>query len=295
MILDISGTDRHDIDFAEFQTLVAARAPIALALSDPQWVSAFRIHARMVSRLQEGRVFLLGDAAHIHSPALAQGMNTGIQDAINLAWKLGLVARGVSDPNLLDSYEAERRPIEQSVLQKTDLMTRLLSLEAPLARSLRDRLMPVLLSFDAIRQRAQRTVSELAVHYRQSPIVEEHWQPQGPTAGDRVPEMALTAWDGARETTLLEALRQAKHILLLTLDQRAPETVQGEFDIIARQVQDGLGDLIHVYRPTTDIGDWPAICLIRPDGYIGFRGSSAHVPELSAFLDRLFPGRRGPV
>lgn len=292
LVLDIAGSETHEIDFAACQALVAARAPLDIALSDPRWISTFRIHARMVSRLQEGRVFLLGDAAHIHSPALAQGMNTGIQDAINLAWKLGLVARGVGDPSLLDSYQAERRPVDHSVLQQTDLVTRLVSLEAPLARGLRDRLMSVLLSFDVVRQRAGRTVSELAVHYRHSPIVEEHWQPQGPIAGDRVPEMALTAWDGSRETTLLEALRQAKHILLLTLDERVPAELRGAFDAVARQIQASLGDLIHVYRPTTNIDDWPAICLIRPDGYVGFRGSTAHMPELSTFLGHLFPGRR---
>jgi 2-polyprenyl-6-methoxyphenol hydroxylase-like FAD-dependent oxidoreductase len=293
VIIDVSMTDPPEANFEAFQALVAARAPIALALHDPQWVSAFRIHARMVARLQAGRVFLLGDAAHIHSPALAQGMNTGIQDAVNLAWKVGLTARGIADPGLLDSYEAERRPVEHGVLQQTDLMTRLVSLEAPLARGLRDRLMSALLSFDVVRQRARRTVSELAVHYRQSPIVEEHWQAQGPPAGDRVPEMALTAWDGSRETTLLEALRQARHVLLLALDARVPKALQQSFDMIAKQVQDSLGDLIHVYRPSADVGDWPAICLIRPDGYVGFRGSSAHVPELSQFLDRMLPGRRG--
>jgi 3-(3-hydroxy-phenyl)propionate hydroxylase len=292
LVIDTSDTERRETSFAECQAIVAARAPIEIALSEPRWISDFRIHTRMVARLQDRRVFLLGDAAHIHSPALAQGMNTGIQDAVNLAWKLGLVAQGVADPTLLDSYEAERRPVEQSVLQQTDLVTRLVSLEASVARTLRDRLMAAISSFDMIQQRARRTVSELAVHYRQSPIVEEHWQSQGPPAGDRVPEMRLTAWDGSRETSLLEALRQAKHILLLALDERVPEPLQQAFDVVARQVQTTLGDLIHVYRPSADVGEWPAICLIRPDGYVGFRGSSAHVPELSAFLDRLFAGRR---
>ena len=291
LVIDIAAGVPHADDFETCRALVAERAPIALDLSRPRSFSTFRIHARMVARLQAGRVFLLGDAAHIQSPALAQGMNTGIQDAVNLAWKLGLVARGVGAPSLLDSYEAERRPVEQSVLQQTDLVTRLVSLEAPLARSLRDRLVPVLLSFDAVRQRARRAVSELAVHYRQSPIVEEHWQPQGPAAGDRAPDMDLTAWDGTRETTLLEALRQARHVLVLALDARVPNALRQQFDAVATAIQASLGDVVHVYRPSRDVGDWPAICLIRPDGYTGFRGSSAHVPELTAFLQRMFPGR----
>ena len=291
LVVDISGAHREP-DFETCQALVAERVPLALTLRDPKWVSAFHIHARMVAHLQEGRVFLLGDAAHIHSPALAQGMNTGIQDAVNLAWKLGLAARGIAAPDLLDSYEAERQPVEHNVLQQTDLMTRLVSLEAPLARTLRDRLIPVILSFDAVRQRVRRMVSELAVNYRQSPIVEEHWQPQGPVAGDRAPAMALTAWDGSRETDLLEALRQGSHIVLLALDARVPDALRQQFDVLARQVQADFGELVHVYRPTADVGDWPPISVIRPDGYTGFRGSTAHGPELTAFLARLFPSRR---
>ncbi len=77
----------------------------------------------------------------------------------------------------------------------------------------------------------------------------------------------------------------------MTLDARVPEQLQRGFDAVAKQVQSTLGDLIHVYRPSDDIDEWPAICLIRPDGYVGFRGSSAHVPELAAFLGRLFPAR----
>ncbi|MBV8169924.1 MAG: FAD-dependent monooxygenase, partial [Alphaproteobacteria bacterium] len=292
VVVDISGIAHGTADFPLCQRLIAARAPVAMTLSDPGWVSEFHLHARMVARLQESRVFLLGDAAHIHSPALAQGMNTGIQDAVNLAWKLGLVARGVADASLLDSYEAERRPVEQGVLQQTDLVTRLVTMEAPIARTLRDALAPLLSGFDAIQQRARRSISELAVHYRQSPIVEEHWQPQGPPAGDRVPDMRLTAWDGSRETRLLEALRQGRHILLLALDGAVPGALQEEFEALARQVQDTLGDLVHVWRPSVDVGEWPAICVIRPDGYVGFRGNSAHVPELAAFLDRMFPGVR---
>src|SRR5437667_44683 len=84
-----------------------------------------------------------------------------------------------SSPTLPDSYEAERHPVEQSVLQQTDFVTRLIALERPVARTLRDRLAAVLSSFDAVQQRARNTVSELAVHYRRSPIVEEHWLPQG--------------------------------------------------------------------------------------------------------------------
>ncbi len=295
LVIDTSATERRETTFADCQAIVAARAPVPIALSDPRWVTDFRIHSRMATRLQEGRVFLLGDAAHIHSPALAQGMNTGIQDAVNLAWKIGLVARGIADPTLVDSYEAERRPVEQGVLQQTDLVTRLVSLEGGLARSLRDSLMSILSGFDAVQQRARRTVSELAVNYRNSPIVEEHWQSQGLPAGDRVPDMALTAWDGSRETTLLEALRQTRHILLLAVNDAFPDSLRRDFDSIAQQVQTALGDLIHVYRPSADVDDWPAICLIRPDGYVAFRGSSAHVPELGEFFARLFPGYRTPA
>ena len=121
------GTDDPPRAVERFQSLLNANGFPHARLSEPVWVSSFRIHRRVVDRFRSGNCLVAGDAAHIHSPAGGQGMNTGIQEACNLAWKLGLVHAGVArDPaGLLDSYGAERRPIALDVLRGTDLATRL--------------------------------------------------------------------------------------------------------------------------------------------------------------------------
>ena len=98
----------------------------------------FRIHRREAARFRQDRVFLLGDAAHIHSPVGGQGMNMGIQDSFNLAWKLSLVLRSGGNAQLLDSYEAERKPVDEAVIRQTDRGTRLISLHGSVARFVRD-------------------------------------------------------------------------------------------------------------------------------------------------------------
>ncbi|MGH7553597.1 MAG: FAD-dependent monooxygenase, partial [Longimicrobiales bacterium] len=105
------------LSLQELQTIVDFPTGASVRVRDPAWLTHFRLHHRQVERYSNGRVFLAGDAAHIHSPVGGQGMNTGIQDAWNLGWKLALVARGIADPAILDSYEPERLPVGRSVLR----------------------------------------------------------------------------------------------------------------------------------------------------------------------------------
>ena len=126
---------------------------------------------------EAGRIFLAGDAAHVHSPAGAQGMNTGIQDAWNLGWKLALVTRGVADEALLDSYDAERRPVGGFVVRFTDRAFSAATSTNPLVRALRTqlapRLLPLALRFDRAVAYGFRTISQLNINYRHSPAVQE--------------------------------------------------------------------------------------------------------------------------
>ena len=156
------------------QTILAERSGLALRLSEPGWLSRFRIHARQVARYRVERVFLAGDAAHIHSPFGGQGMNTGMQDAHNLAWKLALVQRGGAHASLLDSYHVERHPIATQILRGTDAMTRVATLRHPVARAVRNQMARFFSSFDVFRERMARNVAELTIDYRKSPIVDEH-------------------------------------------------------------------------------------------------------------------------
>jgi 2-polyprenyl-6-methoxyphenol hydroxylase-like FAD-dependent oxidoreductase len=156
-----------DFELSELQALVDPPTARAIRLRDPAWLTGFHLHHRQTASYRRGKVFLAGDAAHIHSPVGAQGMNTGIQDAWNLGWKLGLVARGLADNRLLDTYEAERWPVGQFLLRYTDRLfstfTRALS-GRPLAtwarRVVVPHVVPRLFASDRVRRTAFAFVSE---------------------------------------------------------------------------------------------------------------------------------------
>src|SRR5207302_4442356 len=119
---------------AEVQAIVDERGPGGVRLSEPHWLSGFRIHERKVADYRRGRCFLAGDAAHIHSPAGGQGMNTGMQDTWNLAWKLALVQAGRARPDLLDSYSQEREEVGEMVLRNAARLTRVATLRNPVGQ-----------------------------------------------------------------------------------------------------------------------------------------------------------------
>jgi 2-polyprenyl-6-methoxyphenol hydroxylase-like FAD-dependent oxidoreductase len=143
-------------------------------LHDPQWISVFRVSSRVAESLRKGRVFLLGDAAHIHSPESGQGMNAGVQDAVNLAWKLAAVMKRVASPDLLDSYEAERLPIIRAIVRETELAQRLISLADPAWIAVRDLAANSLGRLRPMQKMLTGAFMATAFHYRDSPIVDEY-------------------------------------------------------------------------------------------------------------------------
>src|SRR5215213_4132367 len=195
----------------ESEAAIATEAEIFLAqrtglplrrVGDPIWASAFRIQRRQADRYRSGPVFLAGDAAHVHSPVGGQGMNTGIQDAFNLGWKLALAARDQAAPGLLDTYQAERHPIAQGVLRGTHLGTRLFLARNPLMRAAREQVVPAIVGIAPIRRRILAAVSQLTINYRGSSLSVDaderheargwlHRDPRGIQAGDRVPDCSL--------------------------------------------------------------------------------------------------------
>src|SRR5262249_50480158 len=150
--------------------LVDERGPSGLRLHDPFWLSGFRIHERKVEEYSKGRAFLCGDAAHIHSPAGGQGMNTGMQDAFNLAWKLALVHQGHARPSLLKSYTQERNAVGEMVLHSAGIFTRVATIRNPVLQSLRNHLISIAGKFSAVQRRAVSQLTELAIHYPNSPL-----------------------------------------------------------------------------------------------------------------------------
>lgn len=228
IVADVGTEARHDPTLAEMQAIVDARAP-GVRLSDPTWLSGFIINERMVPSYRVDRVFVAGDAAHIHSPAGGQGMNTGMHDAINLAWKLALVQRGMTGPALLDSYSQERSGVAKEVLSDSGRMTRAGLLRNHLAQEMRNFLIHTLLGFHGIRNKGAARMSELTVHYADSPLNRgSAWGLTGPGPGERIVDgVPFGAGDTPRFALLAEDSDEARaflkrHALLVEPDLRAP-------------------------------------------------------------------------
>jgi 2-polyprenyl-6-methoxyphenol hydroxylase-like FAD-dependent oxidoreductase len=152
--------------------LLVQRAPSGIEARALLWSSYFRIHHRQVAQLRAHRIFVAGDAAHIHSPFGAQGMNTGLQDVWNLVWKLDLAVRGHGREELLDSYTVERRPVIKHVINITDFMTKAMGTPSKLAQALRNTVIPVVSRLAPFQHAFVQTLSELGITYSGSPIVE---------------------------------------------------------------------------------------------------------------------------
>ncbi|MCF1599285.1 FAD-dependent monooxygenase [Streptomyces muensis] len=254
------------------------------ALRDPVWMTDFRLHNRGAGHYRSGPFFLAGDAAHIHSPAGAQGMNTGIQDALNLGWKLALVCRGAAPEELLETYGSERLPVGHAVRRFTDRAFVIGTSPHPVLRFARERLVPRLaplaMRAKAPRRRIFRTVSELGIHYRGSPLSTTATRPprHGPRAGDRLPDLphGLQARIAAPGWHLL--LTGPSH---LWPDERLAPLLAGR------------ADLLTVHR-LGDQGPWPDVAqgLVRPDGHLGYVARGADLAGLRAYVAHWLNGTR---
>lgn len=320
------GVER-EATLATFQALAEERAMPGVKVSDPAWMVPFRIHCRMVPRYRDRRVFLAGDAAHIHSPAGGQGMNTGIQDAFNLAWKLALVVRAAARPELLDSYDAERRPIARAILDATDQATRrgaaAIRLRHPLAVGLRNQLMGLVTSLHVVREKVTETLSMLGHGYEGSPIVAQDrtsaWNAN--VVGGDAEHPTLVDWaafgdgpaPGARVARRFEDRRSPRHSLLLFDGAASTEAGYANLERIARRVRARHGAHVDVAvvlpggrRPSGFAPDCPilddeggalhqyfgarseCLYLIRPDGHVAYRSQPADEGKLAAYLERVF-------
>ena len=294
----------------ELQALADTFTGGGVRLRDPVWQTYFGLQHRHATRYRTGRIFLAGDAAHIHSPAGAQGMNTGIQDAWNLGWKLALVSRGVTDEALLDTYDAERRPVGGFVVRFSDRAFTVATSTNPLVRALRTRLVPRVLPLGLRLDRAVaagfRTVSQLDIRYRHSPAVQEG-RPglrRGPRAGDRLPDTRITR-DG-RACWLGEALAAPRFHLLLCGPVGAWHPSQ--LTALRHRYRDLLA-VHHLTREATPgalhdldgnlfgrLGvDGTAQYLVRPDGHIGYRAGGDDLAGLQRYLVRWLPTTPRPA
>ena len=173
----------------EVQRILDVRGPSGIQASDPVWLSSFSINERKVSDYRLGRVFLAGDAAHVHSPAGGQGMNTGMQDACNLAWKLALVSRGICAPEpLLSSYSTERSAIAKLVLEATGKATAVAVMKGGIKQSIRNHVASLVFGFAPVKHTMANLLSEVDVAYSESPLNAHSAHAHGgPEPGKRAP------------------------------------------------------------------------------------------------------------
>jgi 2-polyprenyl-6-methoxyphenol hydroxylase-like FAD-dependent oxidoreductase len=273
-------TAESDPTLADMQRLADQRSVVPLKLSDPIWLARFHLHRRMSKRVRDGNIFILGDAAHIHSPAGGQGMNTGLQDAFNLAWKLAAVIKKDSPPSLLDSYEIERLPVARAVLRGTDTIMKLAAMHNPLARFARDHLAPLLFGIGKVREELRNNVAELSVQYRHSPLSEDHPCSTGPAAGDRAPD---APFHGKNLSSYFDGL----HWTLLAFDASVALSPMLASSINLHPVARATEPQLHEKYGVTK----PCVYLIRPDGYIAFRAPDDQPQLLGKYLSRVFNGK----
>lgn len=273
-----AGLRGKDVTFDDVIPSLRNEAGAGLSIKACSWFSTYRIHHRSASRFRDRRCFLLGDAAHIHSPVGAQGMNTGLQDAYNLAWKLALVVKDRAGMALLDSYEQERVPVAQRLLHTTDRAFRLVVSDSWFAGLLRTQILARIaafaMSFERIQNIAFRTVSQTGIHYRASALSESRpGLPDGaPKGGDRFPWLRLRMRTEGPVEDLYQNLDDTEFNLIV-LGQTSPS-----------EAQLGLQGLCRIHACPADAGNdaeldraripRPSFYLLRPDGHVGLCGAS---------------------
>jgi hypothetical protein len=279
---------RDDLTFEEVIPYVRREAGAKLSFHECIWFSTYRIHHRCAERFRDRRCFLLGDAAHIHSPMGAQGMNTGLQDAYNLAWKLALVVKGQADAALLDSYEQERIPVAQRLLRTTDRAFMLVVKDTWVAGLFRTQILARIAAFamrrERIRRLAFRTISQIGIRYRRSHLSQtlEGLPDEAPRAGDRFPWLQLKLRENGPVEDLFEKLDDTQFNLIVigqpAAEKKAPE----------------LGHLLHRHViPADPVNEkelarvqisGPSFYLLRPDGHIGLAGTRLEEAAVTRYL-----------
>jgi 2-polyprenyl-6-methoxyphenol hydroxylase-like FAD-dependent oxidoreductase len=265
---------------------------------DPLWLSDFRINARMVDRFRERRVFVAGDAAHIHSPAGGQGIATGIQDASNLAWKLAAFLREGAPDSLLDTYDEERKPIAREVLHRTSAVTSIIFAMNPIAGFVRERLLVPVLRRRFVQRRMFAKLSQLEMNYRGRTLsahCDGMFSRVRVRAGDRTPDVVFER--AGQKVSLFQLLGSSGMIALLGPGENSQKfagalaalgvrpflvSPDGAAMPPAECLKDLYGDFARLYG-----AHGPFLYLIRPDGHVALFQLCAEAGALVAYLKRI--------
>jgi 2-polyprenyl-6-methoxyphenol hydroxylase-like FAD-dependent oxidoreductase len=286
----------------ELQTAFDQDCHMPARLHDMVWSSRFVINSRMVQRLREGRIFFGGDSAHVHSPAGGQGMNTGIQDMINLCWKLAMVSSGKASASLVDTYGEERLAIIRSLLKTTETMTAGINTEHPMRQEIVTHVAPLAMDLAFVQNRVTRLLSQIGLDYRESSLSMNHRAPGSLHAGDRVPPCEVTSTVTEDKPTHLHQLVDIDKLTLFVADEEYSEPIPDLPGVLLRwpdviQIQ-RIRPLLTESAQTTFRGLFGSsgfLVLVRPDSYVGFSGNDHSLPELTAWLEQWFAPASQPA
>ncbi len=278
--------DEDNILYEEIEARIKEDAKLELDIHDVEWFSTYKVHTRYVSSFSKGRGFLAGDAAHIHSPAGAQGMNTGIQDGYNLAWKMALVLKGKADEKLLETYNEERLENAKNLLQTTDRLFTIGAGSNWFLAFVRTKIAPpiakYILGFDTVKKLIFPRLSQIGINYRHSSLSrhagDEDFRVK---AGDRMPYFLV---DGK---SVYDKLHQPKFHLLVFSDAESDfKALRTEFE--SKYV--GLVDFhaIPLYPQVAKVfgANKPFSVVLRPDNYLGFITTETSLDELGVYLNK---------
>jgi 3-(3-hydroxy-phenyl)propionate hydroxylase len=277
-------------------------------LSDAIWLARYRTSHRRASTFQKDRAFLAGDAGHIHVPIGGQGMNTGLQDAFNLGWKLASVLTGRARPSLLKSYDAERVPVAEQLLTGTDKAYRFVLHPGELMKRAVQTFGPFLMSLHIVQKKAVATLEEIKIGYHQGPLTEDHGGSNGPVAGERMLDAIAVQWPDLRTVQLFDVARGTKWSALLFAGKSSTPETLSELANLASKIQVRFGNSVSPHLivaegfPSSNVQGvlldrehflhnkygvkHSCLYLIRPDWYIGFRGSLKNSDRLMKYLDK---------
>ncbi|WP_082949294.1 FAD-dependent monooxygenase [Mycolicibacterium celeriflavum] len=229
---------------ARLERIIPERTGRSAPIEESEWLSMFTVHRRLATTYRRGRVLIAGDAAHTHAPFGGQGMLTGLGDAENLAWKLALVTAGRADEKLLNTYEAERRPLATEVLRGTSAVTKVNVAQSRIGRLIRDRVVVPVMNLPAVQRWATYRTSQLWVAYRHGPLARRSLPCRGLRPGDRVPGVS-----GAELHGRWGLLGADDDLTAVAINYLGADSIS----LIDRRIN---GDAL----------------LVRPDGHLAWRG-----------------------
>jgi 2-polyprenyl-6-methoxyphenol hydroxylase-like FAD-dependent oxidoreductase len=274
----------RDVTFDEVETKVKQLVQQPLTITTVRWFSTYKVHTRHAAKFSLDRCFLAGDAAHVHTPAGGQGMNTGIQDAYNLAWKIALVLKGVAGDALLETYNEERLANAKRLLQTTDRMFEILAGDRWYLRFFRTKILPSLAGVVMQSSLAKKflfpTVSQIGLNYRDSSLSNHLGDKDFKVkAGDRMPYFLV---DGAN---VYDKLRAPKfHLIVFSDDKHGHQDLQLEIEHEYKNLIDF--NVMPLYPRVVEIfgTNRPFQVLLRPDNYIGWISTAVSLTDLKAYL-----------